>query len=224
DYSQIELVVLAHLSGDPIMKKAFISGNDIHKETASRLFGVALEKVTAEERRIAKSINFGIIYGMSAFRLAKDLNLSRTQANEFIENYFLQYKDVKKFIDECIYIAETTGYAKTIFGRKRRILNINSKNKVEKMAAERMAVNTPVQGSAADIVKKAMLNVDQKFFQTQLGVNLLLQVHDELIFECPEKNVSTAITLIKNEMENAFPLSVPLRVSIESGNNWGEFH
>jgi len=226
DYSQIELVVLAHLSGDKNMCKAFSEGVDIHRATASLLFSTPPEKVTADERRVAKTINFGIIYGMSAFRLARDLGISRTQAASFIENYFTQYSSIRRFIDSTISFAETHGYVETIFGRKRKIININSKNKTEKAAAERIAVNTPVQGSAADIVKQAMLDVDWSLRKEKNGARLLLQVHDELIFECPsEKSVLDAtIDMIRNKMEGAVKLSVPLRVSIEAGKNWGTFH
>lgn len=226
DYSQIELVVLAHLSGDKNMCKAFSEGVDIHRATASLLFSTPPEKVTADERRVAKTINFGIIYGMSAFRLARDLGISRTQAASFIEHYFTQYSSIRHFIDSTISFAETHGYVETIFGRRRKIININSKNKTEKAAAERIAVNTPVQGSAADIVKQAMLDVDSSLRKEKNGARLLLQVHDELIFECPsEKSVLDAtIDMIRNKMEGAVKLSVPLRVSIEAGKNWGTFH
>ncbi|WP_315601559.1 DNA polymerase I [Treponema socranskii] len=226
DYSQIELVVLAHLSGDKNMCKAFSEGVDIHRATASLLFSTPPEKVTADERRIAKTINFGIIYGMSAFRLARDLGISRTQAASFIEHYFTQYSSIRHFIDSTISFAETHGYVETIFGRRRKIININSRNRVEKAAAERIAVNTPVQGSAADIVKQAMLDVDAALRKEKNGARLLLQVHDELIFECPsEKSVLDAtIDMIRNKMESAVKLSVPLRVSIEAGKNWGAFH
>ena len=226
DYSQIELVVLAHLSGDKNMCKAFSKGVDIHRATASLLFSTPSEKVTADERRIAKTINFGIIYGMSAFRLARDLGISRTQAASFIEHYFTQYSSIRRFIDSTISFAETHGYVETIFGRRRKIININSRNRVEKAAAERIAVNTPVQGSAADIVKQAMLDVDWSLRKEKNGARLLLQVHDELIFECPsEKSVLDAtIDMIRSKMESAVKLSVPLRVSIEAGKNWGAFH
>ena len=226
DYSQIELVVLAHLSGDKNMCKAFSDGVDIHRATASLLFATPAEKVTADERRIAKTINFGIIYGMSAFRLARDLGISRTQAASFIEHYFTQYSSIRHFIDSTISFAESHGYVETIFGRRRKIININSRNRVEKAAAERVAVNTPVQGSAADIVKQAMLDVDASLRKVKNGAHLLLQVHDELIFECPsEKSVlHTTLALIREKMEGAVKLSVPLRVSIETGKNWGAFH
>lgn len=226
DYSQIELVVLAHLSADKNMSQSFIDGTDVHKATAALIYGVAPDAVTPDMRRTAKTINFGVIYGMSAFRLARDLGISRTQASQFIENYFAQYSSVDSFIKETIRKAEETGYVETLFGRRRPIMNINSRNKLEKSAAERIAVNTPVQGSAADIVKTAMLNVSEELARTGSPARLLLQVHDELIFECPDdkKTIDATIALIKDKMENAVKLNVPLRVSIEYGKNWGEFH
>ncbi len=226
DYAQIELVVLAHLSGDKNLCAAFNEGVDVHKATAALIYGVPAEEVTADMRRSAKTINFGVMYGMSAFRLANDLGISRTQASAFIENYFNLYSGVKTFIDRQIKKAEESGYIETIMGRKRKILAINSKNKMEKAGAERVATNSPIQGSAADIVKKAMLDVDQALKENPTGAKLLLQVHDELIFECPddEKSISDTIALIKDKMEHAVKLAVPLRVSVEYGKNWGEFH
>ena len=226
DYSQIELVVLAHLSGDKNMSQSFIDGTDVHKATAALIYGVAPDAVTPEMRRTAKTINFGVIYGMSAFRLARDLGISRTQASQFIENYFAQYSSVDAFIKDTIKKAEETGWVETLFGRRRPIMNINSRNKLEKAAAERIAVNTPVQGSAADIVKTAMLAVSDALKTSASPAHLLLQVHDELIFECPDDKatIDTTIALIKDKMENAVKLNVPLRVSIEYGKNWGEFH
>ena len=226
DYSQIELVVLAHLSGDKNMSQSFIDGTDVHKATAALIYGVAPDAVTQEMRRTAKTINFGVIYGMSAFRLARDLGISRTQASQFIENYFAQYSSVDAFIKDTIKRAEETGYVETLFCRRRPIMNINSRNKLEKAAAERIAVNTPVQGSAADIVKTAMLAVSDALKTSASPARLLLQVHDELIFECPDDKatIDTTIALIKDKMENAVKLNVPLRVSIEYGKNWGEFH
>ena len=226
DYAQIELVVLAHLSGDKNMCKSFIEGTDVHKATAALIYGVAPEAVTPEMRRTAKTINFGVIYGMSSFRLANDLGISRTQAAQFIDNYFNMYADVDKFIKDTVAGAEETGKVTTIFGRSRPIIGINSRNQVEKAAAERIAVNSPVQGSAADIVKKAMINVTTALEETNSPARLLLQVHDELIFECPDdkKTIEATIALIKDKMEGAVELSVPLRVSIEYGKNWGEFH
>ena len=226
DYSQIELVVLAHLSQDKNMCNAFISGTDVHKATAALIFGVPQEEVTPQMRRTAKTINFGVIYGMSAFRLANDLGISRTQAAEFIENYFKTYSSVNDFINSTIQKTEKTGFVQTIFGRKRHIANINSKNKLEKSGAERMAVNTPVQGSAADIVKKAMLDVSKALEEENTQAKLILQVHDELLVECPDnpQTIEKTISIIKEKMENAVKLNVPLKVSIEYGKNWGEFH
>ena len=226
DYSQIELVVLAHLSADKNMSQSFIDGTDVHKATAALIYGVSPEVVTPEMRRTAKTINFGVIYGMSAFRLARDLGISRTQAAQFIDNYFAQYSSVDSFIKDTIKKAEETGWVETLFGRRRPIMNINSRNKLEKAAAERIAVNTPVQGSAADIVKKAMIAVSEALAKTKSPARLLLQVHDELIFECPDdqSTIDATIALIKDKMENAVKLNVPLRVSIEYGKNWGEFH
>ena len=226
DYAQIELVILAHLSGDKNMSEAFINGTDVHKSTASLIFGVPIDDVTADMRRTAKVINFGVIYGMSAFRLAQDLGITRTQAASFIENYFKMYSDVNKFLTDTIQKAEETGYVETILGRKRPILSINSKNKVEKSAAERVAINSPVQGSAADIVKKAMCDISEELMKNDSPARLLVQVHDELIFECPEdeKTINETIEIIKNKMENCVKLNVPLRVSVEYGKNWGEFH
>ena len=226
DYAQIELVVRAHLSGDKNMCQAFIEGTDVHKATAALIFGVKPEEVTAEMRRTAKTINFGVIYGMSAFRLANDLGISRTQAAQFISSYDQLYAGITNFKAQTILNAETNGYVETILGRRRPIMNINSRNKVEKAGAERMAINTPVQGSAADIVKKAMIEVDSALKEMNNGAKLLLQVHDELILECPDeqKTIEETIALVKDKMENAVKLNVPLRVSIEHGKNWGEFH
>ena len=226
DYAQIELVVLAHLSGDKNMCKAFNEGTDVHKATAALIYNVPPEHVTPEMRRTAKTINFGVIYGMSAFRLANDLGISRTQASQFIQNYFTMYADVDRFIKETVTQAEKTGSITTIMGRTRPIFGINSVNKVEKAAAERIAVNSPVQGSAADIVKKAMTDISLALEKAKSPVRLLLQVHDELIFECPDDKteIEKTIALIKDKMEHAVELSVPLRVSIEYGKNWGEFH
>ncbi len=226
DYAQIELVVLAHLSGDKNMCKAFTEGTDVHRATAALIYSVEPEAVTPEMRRIAKTINFGVIYGMSAFSLAKDLGISRTQAQNFIEMYFHTYNSVASFMNNVISKAEETGSVETLLGRKRPIIAINSQNKVEKAAAERIAKNTPIQGSAADIVKTAMLNVSEALKETKSPARLLLQVHDELIFECPDDQatIDATIALIKDKMENAVKLNVPLRVSIEYGKNWGEFH
>ncbi len=226
DYAQIELVVLAHLSGDKNLCSAFEKGVDVHKSTASLIYGVPMDEVTAEMRRSSKTLNFGLMYGMGAFSLAKDLGINRTQAKEFIDNYFMIYSGVREFFDENVKKAEETGFIETIMGRKRYIRAINSKNHMEKEGAIRIAKNSPIQGSAADIVKKAMLDVSAALHEADNGVRLLLQVHDELILECPddEKILTDTIALVKDKMEHAVKLKVPLRVSIEHGKAWGEFH
>ena len=226
DYSQIELVVLAHLSGDKNLSSAFEQGVDVHKATAALIYGIKADEVTADMRRFAKTVNFGVMYGMSAFRLAKDLGISRTQAQNFISQYFTTYSQVKAFIEKTIADARANGFTQTITGRRRFIRGINSRNKNEQQAAERIAINTPIQGSAADIVKKAMIDVSQEIERTKSPLKMLLQVHDELIFECPddESVVKSSIELIRAKMESAFKLNIPLRVSIESGKSWGQFH
>jgi DNA polymerase-1 len=224
DYSQIELVVLAHLSGDENLIAAFKSGKDVHARTASLIFGIDEKEVTHEQRRMAKTINFGVMYGMSAFRLANELNISRTEAAAFIEAYFKTYSGVSRFIQNLVSETETRGYAETIMGRRRVIQAINSSNKTERAGAERVAVNTPIQGSAADIVKKAMIDVDAALTETKSPAKMLLQVHDELILECPESEAEATASLVKEKMENAVRLKVPLRVSVETGKRWGDFH
>jgi len=224
DYSQIELVVLAHLSQDPGLLKAFREGVDVHRRTASLLFGMKEDEVTSDKRRIAKTINFGVIYGMSAFRLSNELGIPRGEAQKFIDAYFETYAGVRSFIDKAVREAEERGYSTTILGRRRPIPAINSRNKTEKQAAERVAVNTPIQGSAADIVKLAMLKVDAALRAERPRSRLLLQVHDELIAEAPEKDSSSVAAIMKREMEGAIELSLPLRVSVETSARWGEMH
>ena len=222
DYSQIELVILAHLSKDKNLVSAFMENRDVHARTASLIFSLDEKDISAEQRRIAKTINFGVMYGMSSFRLANELHISRTEAAAFIEAYFKTYSGVRKFIDRIIKETEETGYAFTLLGRRRFIPAINSRNKTEKAGAERIAVNTPIQGSAADIVKTAMVNLDGILAKSP--ARLLLQVHDELIFECPKEEANETAGLIKKEMEAAVKLSIPLRVNVETGKSWGDFH
>jgi DNA polymerase-1 len=224
DYSQIELVVLAHLSQDENLIAAFREGTDVHARTAALIFGVDVDQVKSDQRRIAKTINFGVMYGMSAFRLANELGISRTDASNFITAYFNMYAGVRRFIEELIKKTEELGYVSTIFGRRRYIRTINSRNKTEKAAAERIAVNTPIQGSAADIVKTAMLNLDRRLAAEYSPARLLLQVHDELILECPKDAAVETAALVKAEMEQAVSLRIPLRVSVEKGKRWGDFH
>jgi DNA polymerase-1 len=224
DYSQIELVVLTHLSGDENLIAAFKEGKDVHARTAALVFGIPEEEVKPDQRRIAKTINFGVMYGMSAFRLSNELGISRTEAASFIDAYFKTYSGIRRFIDSLIKKTEETGYASTIFGRRRYIQAINSRNKTEKNAADRVAVNTPSQGSAADIVKNAMIKLDRALVERQSPARLLLQVHDELILECPREDAPAAAKLVREVMENAVTLKIPLRVSVETGKRWGDFH
>lgn len=224
DYSQIELVILAHLSKDQNLVEAFNKGIDVHAKTASLIFAVDIKDVSQDMRRIAKTINFGVMYGMSAFRLASSLRIPRKRADEFIKAYFATYSGVSGFMANICQEAEQRGYVETIMGRRRYLPAINSKNKVEKAGAERIAVNTPIQGTAADIVKLAMLEVDKALKKQKLDASILLQVHDELIIEAAESEREKVMSLVKEKMEGVIKLSVPLRVSIESGMSWGEFH
>jgi DNA polymerase-1 len=224
DYSQIELVVLAHLSEDEGLCAAFREGKDVHARTAALIFGADENRVDGSQRRIAKTINFGVMYGMSAFRLANELRISRTEAAAFINAYFKTYAGVSRFINELIKKTEKTGYASTILGRRRYIPAINSRNKTEKAAAERVAVNTPIQGSAADIVKTAMLNLDKRLNAEKSPARLLLQVHDELILECPKEKAPATVKLVQEVMEKAVTLRIPLRISVETSKRWGDFH
>jgi DNA polymerase-1 len=224
DYSQIELVVLAHLSQDESLLAAFRDGTDVHARTAALIFGVSEDQVKPEQRRMAKTINFGVMYGMSAFRLSNELGISRSDATNFITAYFNTYSGVRRFIEDLIRKTESCGYVSTILGRRRYIPTINSRNKTEKAAAERIAVNTPIQGSAADIVKTAMIRLDKRLVAEKSNAHILLQVHDELILECPKDTAAKTAELVKTEMEQAVHLSVPLRVSVETGSRWGSFH
>ncbi len=224
DYAQIELVVLAHLSGDPALREAFANNIDVHKTTASLIFGLEIDDVTAEQRRIAKTINFGVMYGMSAFRLSNELGISRADAAGFIDAYFTKYASIREFVDNTVREAEQNGYVKTILGHERRIHEINNRNKTVKMAAERTAVNTPIQGSAADIVKVAMLRIAARLSDEKRKSRLILQVHDELILEAPDDEAHETALLVEHEMTHAVELDVPLRVSIEIGKDWGAFH
>ncbi|GMO50663.1 MAG: DNA polymerase I [Treponemataceae bacterium] len=232
DYSQIELVILAHLSEDEHLCRAFLSGGDVHRTTAALIFGKPESDVTPDMRRAAKTINFGVMYGMSAFRLANALDISRAQAQDFLSAYNATYAGVQDYFTRVIEKAEKTGYVETIFGRRRALPAITSRNRVEKAGAERIAKNTPIQGSAADIVKKAMIALDAalKNRAAALGAKsyrsakLLLQVHDELILECAERDADETRALVKEVMEGVITLRVPLKVSVEHGTRWGDFH
>lgn len=224
DYSQIELRLIAEISNEENMILAFQNGEDIHASTASRLFKIPLEEVTKTQRSQAKTVNFGIIYGQGAFALAEQTGLSRTEAKQMIETYFETYPKLKKYMAEQVIKAQELGYVETILNRKRHLKDINSANFVVKAHAERNAVNAPIQGSAADVIKLAMINIDEKFSEQKLKTKMLLQVHDELVFESPIDEVETAKNLIKTEMENAFETKVPLLVEVGVGDNWLEAH
>jgi len=224
DYAQIELVVLAHLSQDPGLLAAFREQKDVHRETGALIFGVSPDQVSTEQRRIAKTINFGVMYGMSAFRLARDLEIPRADADAFMEAYFGTYTGIKSFIDKTVREAEEQGYVRTLLGRERPLPDISSRNRNVKQGAERIAVNTPIQGTAADIVKLAMLNIDRRLREEARHARILLQVHDELILEVPEEEVDDVSIAVEEEMTGAVDLSVPLRVSVEVGSSWGDFH
>ncbi|MDY4129449.1 DNA polymerase I [Peptostreptococcus porci] len=222
DYSQVELRVLAHMSGDENMIEAFSSGEDIHRKTASQVFNVSLEDVTPELRSAAKAVNFGIIYGKSDFGLAKDLNISLARAKDYINSYFGKYDKIKGFMDEIVANAERTGYSTTMFNRRRYIPEIKSNNFIDKNRGKRAAMNAPIQGSAADIIKIAMVNVHNRLFEEGLKSKLILQVHDELIVEAVEDELEIIEALLKEEMENAVYLDVDLDVDLNIGNSWYE--
>jgi len=224
DYSQIELRILAHCASDRILIEAFNNDEDIHKRTALEIFQVLPEFITKQLRDQAKTINFGIIYGMSPFRLAKDLGISRKMAETYIDNYFKRYSGVKKFIDSTIEQAEKTGEVSTIFGRKRRLDDIHSSNANIRNFAKRAAVNTPIQGSAADLIKLAMIKMDKALKENEMKSKMLLSVHDEIIFEAPVEEKDRLISLARDVMENVHPLDVPLRVNFGTGSNWAQAH
>lgn len=224
DYSQIELRMLAHLSGDPALQAAYQQNQDIHAQTAAALFGVPLDQVTSEMRRHAKAVNFGVLYGMTPFRLARDLQISRADAKRFIDGYFSLYSQVNSFIEQTVASARELGYVETLCGRRRYIPGIDSADHTERQMAERMAVNTPVQGSAADLIKIAMTRIYQRIEAEQWPLQLLLQVHDELVFECPQERAKEFATWVKQEMEGAMQLSVPLIAEAGMGQNWLQAH
>ena len=228
DYSQIELRLMAHAANETEMIKAFNENVDIHSQTASKVFGIPIEDLDSEIRRSAKAINFGIIYGISAFGLSKQLSCSQSEAKNFIESYFDQFPKIKSYMDAMIENAKMKGYVETFFGRRIPIKGINSKNFQERSFAERQSINAPIQGSAADIIKRAMIKIHNVFQEKNIESKMLLQVHDELVFECPKDEINTVSNLIKKEMEQAnlplFPLNVPIVVDFGEADNWSEAH
>ena len=224
DYSQIELRVLAHLSGDETLLEAFSSNEDIHSRTASDVFGVFPQMVNADMRRQAKVINFGILYGMSAFGLAKELGVSMKMAQEYIDGYFKRYKKVRIYLDGILEGARRDGFVYTLLNRRRYLPELKSKIPSVRQFAERMAINTPIQGTAADLIKVAMVNIDHLLKKKNLSARLIMQVHDELVVEAPAKEKEAVMKLVKKEMEEVIKLKVPLKVEIAAGKNWDEAH
>ncbi len=224
DYSQIELRVLAHMSGDEHMTEAFVSGEDIHTATSCRVFGVTPENVTVEMRKRAKAINFGILYGMGDFSLADDLKISRAKAKEYIESYLESYKGIEAYLEDTIESAKADGYTTTMFSRRRYIPELSAPNKMLRNFGERVARNSPIQGSSADIIKIAMINVDRRLRESGLDARLLLQVHDELLVEASRADAPKALEILKCEMESAVEMNVPLKVEAEIGETWFECH
>lgn len=222
DYSQIELRVLAHIADDTVMQQAFIGGQDIHTVTAAQVFGVAPEDVTALQRRHAKAVNFGIVYGISEFSLAEDIGVSRYEAKEYIDNYLANYSGVRKYMKQVVLDAREKGYTQTLYGRKRYIPELTSSNFNIRQGAERIALNTPIQGTAADLIKLAMIRVDKALRSEFPEATLLLQVHDELIVECPEEMAPSIAALVSREMEQIAQLKVPLTAEAKTGKSWYE--
>jgi DNA polymerase-1 len=224
DYSQIELRIIAALSEEETMIEAFKNGEDIHASTAAKVFNVPLEDVTREQRSNAKTVNFGIIYGVSAFGLSNQTNLTRGESKELIETYYKTYPKLRDYMDDQVEFARENGYVKTVMGRRRYLKDINARNQMVRSAAERNAVNAPIQGSAADIIKVAMINIFKKLEEQNLKTKMLLQVHDELIFDVPKDELEDLKKLIKTEMEGAYQLVIPLKVDVGTGQNWLEAH
>jgi DNA polymerase-1 len=224
DYSQIELRIMAHLSEDPDFITAFKNNEDIHTFTASKVFGIPQEDVNSDMRRKAKTANFGIIYGISAYGLSQRLNIPRKEAGELINEYFEKYPKVKEYMNKMIQSAKDKGFVQTILGRRRYLKDIDSRNSVVRGVAERNAINAPIQGSASDIIKKAMIQIDQKLHQLNYQSKMILQVHDELVFDAYKDEVNQLSHMVKDTMENVINLSVPLTVETGTGTNWLEAH
>jgi len=218
------LRIMAHLSEDPSLLKAFGAGEDIHRATAAEVFGVDITAVTSEQRRSAKAINFGLIYGMSAFGLARQLGVGRKQAAEYIELYFTRYPGVQNYMNNIRYSAAENGYVETFFGRRLYLPEINSRNGMRRQAAERTAINAPMQGTAADIIKLAMINVHNWLQNSDLNSKIIMQVHDELVLEVPESELEAVKQGLCEHMEKAAELRVPLVVDVGVGDNWDEAH
>jgi DNA polymerase-1 len=224
DYSQIELRIMAHLSGDASLLTAFAEDRDVHQATAAEVFGVPLQNVTADQRRSAKAINFGLIYGMSAFGLAKQLGIGRGEAQKYVDLYFERYPGVRRYMDETKQKARDAGFVETLFGRRLYLPEIQSRNQAMRQYAERSAINAPMQGTAADIIKRAMIQVDSWLRTSKARARLIMQVHDELVLEVADDAVATLVQQIRDHMAHAAELKVPLKVDVGIGRNWDEAH
>ena len=224
DYSQIELRLLAHLSGDENLIESYKSDSDIHKITASKVFHVPLDEVTKEQRRNAKAVNFGIVYGISSFGLSEDLSISRKEASEYIKQYFATYPKVKEYLDNTVKRAKMDGVTRTLFGRIRPIPELASSNFMQRAFGERAAMNAPIQGTAADVIKIAMIQVEKALLEQHLKARIVLQVHDELLIEAPEEEQDIVKELLYTKMKEAVTLKVPLEVDVNIGKDWFEAH
>jgi DNA polymerase-1 len=224
DYSQIELRIMAHLSSDEGLLKAFAAGEDIHRATAAEVFGVSVKQVSNDQRRSAKAINFGLIYGMSAFGLGRQLGIPRGEAQEYVDLYFQRYPGVKDFMDSTRESAREKGYVETVFGRRLYLPEINHSNGMRRQYAERTAINAPMQGTAADIIKRAMIEVDRWIESSGFDITLIMQVHDELVFEVHNDQVDEVKPEIDRLMTQVANLQVPLVVDMGTGKNWDEAH
>ena len=224
DYSQIELRIMAHLCGDEHLIHAFREGIDVHAATAAKIFHLPVEAVSADQRRIAKTANFGIMYGISAFGLAQRLRIPRSEAKKIIDDYFASFPAIRSFIDRTVAAARENGYVETLFGRRRFIPDINSKNLTLRSLAERNAVNAPIQGTSADIIKIAMIRIDRRLRESGMAARMVLQIHDELLFEAPQTEAEALKEMVVSEMEGVIKLSVPLTVECKDGKNWLEAH
>jgi DNA polymerase-1 len=224
DYSQIELRIMAHLSADQGLVQAFAAAEDVHRATAAEVFGLALDQVTAEQRRSAKAINFGLMYGMSAFGLARQLGIGRGEAQEYVNLYFDRYPGVKAYMDNIRETARKQGFVETVFGRRLYLPEINARNAPRRQYAERTAINAPMQGTAADIIKRAMLSVANWLRDDHVDARMIMQVHDELVFEVAEDAVESVAQAVVDLMCEAAQLSVPLSVETGAGRNWDEAH
>jgi DNA polymerase-1 len=224
DYSQIELRLMAAFSGDEAMIEAFRRGEDIHRDTASRVYGVMPALVSDEQRSKCKMVNFGIIYGISAFGLSQRLKVPRKEAADLIDTYFSLYPKVKDYMEKAVAEAREKGYATTILGRRRTLKDINSRNATARQAAERDAINTPIQGSAADLIKVAMVRVDRAMKAAAMRSKMVLQIHDELLFDAPREEIETLREIVSREMTGAMEFPVPLEVSVGVGENWLDAH